>query len=44
MSERIKQSNGKHIVTRAHTSKRGKTYKRRRIVTAAIEVPTWWYR
>ena len=40
----IKQSNGRGIVTRLHTSKRGKVYKRRRVVSRIpyIVIPSWF--
>ena len=40
----IHGSNDVLLVTREHTSKRGKVYKRTRKVTANIEVPGWWRR
>jgi len=40
----VKTSNGRIISTRVHVSKRGKTYKRRRVVASDIKAPRWWSR
>ena len=41
---KVRTSNGRTIVTTVHVSKRGKPYKRRRIVQSDITVPSWWRR
>ncbi len=39
-----KQSNGRTVVVNLHVSKRGKVYKRVRIIKSVIDVPKWWRR
>jgi hypothetical protein len=38
----LRLGNGLLRVERVHTSKRGKTYKRRRVVSVGVDGPTWF--
>jgi hypothetical protein len=40
----LKLGNGRTRVPRIHTSKRGRTYRRDRIVEGTVNAPTWFRR
>ena len=41
---RKKLGNGRTPIVRTHVSKRGKTYKRKRVIVSEVAAPKWWRR